>query len=148
MKRQHYRCPACRLASSVPYRQGEGVFAVLYRLRLDHAARSAACTAPERHLRLLENKPGVPGAETESANDFQAADTSGRPPFFVRDSLSETGKTIQLVDEDGHMHAFHVDEALALIEARLYAERYGEMFINTAEFADISSAEAATANAL
>ncbi len=134
MKRQHYRCPACRLESSVPYRQGEGLFAVLYRLRRDHAARSAACTAPERHLRLLEDKPGAHNAETESANDFQAADASGRPPFFVRGSLSDSGKTIQLVDEDGHVHAFHVVEALALIEARLFAERYGDLFINTVEF--------------
>ncbi len=66
MKRQHYRCPACRLESSVPYRQGEGVFAVLYRLRLDHAARSAACTAPERHLRLLEDQSSALGAEIEA----------------------------------------------------------------------------------
>ncbi len=148
MKRQHYHCPACGLESSVPYRQGEGVFVVLHRLRLDHAARSALCTAPERQLRLLENKPGALGAETERANGFQAADASGRPPFFVRDSLSDSGKTIQLVDEDGHVHPFHVDEALALIEARFFEERYGDLFINTSEFADISSAEAAAANAL
>ena len=57
-----------------------------------------------------------------------------RPPFFVKGTLSETGKTIQLVDEDGHAHTFHVVEALALIEARLYAERYGDLFINTKEF--------------
>ena len=56
------------------------------------------------------------------------------PPFFVKGTLSDTGKTIQLVDEDGHAHTFHVDEALALIEARHYAERYGDLFINTAEF--------------
>ena len=56
------------------------------------------------------------------------------PPFFVKGTLSDAGKTIQLVDEDGHVHTFHVDEALALIEARLYTERYGDLFINTAEF--------------
>ena len=52
----------------------------------------------------------------------------------MRGSLSDSGLTVQLVDEDGHVHAFHVAEALALIEARLFAERYGELFINTAEF--------------
>ena len=56
------------------------------------------------------------------------------PPFFVKGTLSDSGKTIQLVDEDGHAHTFHVDEALALVEARLFAERYGDLFINTAEF--------------
>ena len=56
------------------------------------------------------------------------------PPFFVKGTLSDAGKTIQLVDEDGRAHTFHVDEALALIEARLYTERYGDLFINTAEF--------------
>ncbi len=61
------------------------------------------------------------------------------PPFFVKGTLSDSGKTIQLVDEDGHTHTFHVDEALALIEARLFADRYGDLFINTAEFEAISA---------
>ena len=62
-----------------------------------------------------------------------------KPPFFVRGSLSETGKTIQLMGEDGQAHTFHVDDALAILEA---AERYGDVRINTAEFEAISSAEA------
>ena len=61
------------------------------------------------------------------------------PPFFVEGTLSDAGKTIQLVHEDGHVHTFHVVEALALIEARRYAERFGHLEINTREFEAIAA---------
>ncbi len=56
------------------------------------------------------------------------------PPFFVEGTLSDSGKTIQLVDEDGHVHAFQVVEALVLIECREAQERYGDLVINTEAF--------------
>ena len=62
-----------------------------------------------------------------------------QPPFFVRGSISETGLTVQVIDEDGHAHTFHVDEALALLEARRYATRYGPLAINTHAFTDIAA---------
>ena len=41
-----------------------------------------------------------------------------KPPFFVPDSVSDSGLTIQVIGEDGEAHTFHVTEALALIECR------------------------------
>ena len=61
-------------------------------------------------------------------NSFQ------RPPLFVRDSVSDDGETIQIIDANGHAHTLHINDALLIIEAHLNAERYGEMEINTPEF--------------
>ena len=56
------------------------------------------------------------------------------PPFFAKGSISETGKTVEIINEDGQALTFHVEEALAIIEARLYAERLGPVQIGTREF--------------
>ncbi len=57
-----------------------------------------------------------------------------KPPFFAPDSVSDSGLTIQVIDEEGQAHPFHVAEALALIEKREMTERYGDLGISTREF--------------
>ena len=61
-----------------------------------------------------------------TTNGFQ------KPPFFGR--VSDSGLTVEIIDEDGIALSFHIDEALALIEARRYAERFGQMEVNTLAF--------------
>ena len=59
-------------------------------------------------------------------NDFQ------EPPFFVAGSIGPRGQTVQVIDEGGTPHSFHVTEALALLECRtlmdpsVMTERYGD----------------------